>query len=405
MGLNITSVGQPRSNDETFQVSVVIQSDAALVNPVGTLIGNLTQIYASSGILASDWEVVLLLLLRITKPTSTTAAYTFQVTFAKKGSNFASSFRGPQGVTGPVGPKGAAGGLPSGVVGVTGPRGATGVQGVTGPQGPGGEASVNFSGDIFGSPTGQQVVGIRNRPVGNTVPATYGVLMWDGSKYEPQGLTLDPEIIGPAFTCSLSASQPLVELGATVNQPSFTATYNGYNPTLATLTNTDNVESKNVTGTPNSFNSSQNYSKSIHGQSVTFTLSASKGVLARSANASVTWVQKVYAGVATPGTINSAFIKALPGTLATGKNGTYNLNAGVGQKCYVCYRTAFGTSTFTVGGFEGGFLSPQTVSVTNDQGVVENYYVYESENLNLGAVSIVVSLNVYSSPLRSRNSR
>jgi len=47
-----------------------------------------------------------------------------------------------------------------------------------------------------------------------------------------------------------------------------------------------------------------------------------------------------------------------------------------------------GIPTFWVGGFEGGFESPETVSVTNVNGWTEDYYVWRSTNANLGATVV-----------------
>jgi hypothetical protein len=47
-----------------------------------------------------------------------------------------------------------------------------------------------------------------------------------------------------------------------------------------------------------------------------------------------------------------------------------------------------GTVTFWVGGFQGGFEDPETVSVTNANGWTEDYYVWRSTNSNLGATVV-----------------
>lgn len=48
-----------------------------------------------------------------------------------------------------------------------------------------------------------------------------------------------------------------------------------------------------------------------------------------------------------------------------------------------------GIPTFYVGGFEGGFESPETVSVTNSNGWTEDYYVWRSTNVIPGATTVV----------------
>lgn len=446
-GLTITTIGQPSSTD-IFQSTVVMQSDLALVNPVSTLSANFSTVFSSLGISQNVWDVALVYLIKITKPIATQVVYHFQVTFVKKGSDFSLMFRGPKGSTGPQGPMGYQGfngvtgstgpkglqgvtgpqgvqgpqgpagtapifpsGIGSGILGPTGPQGSTGPRGVTGTAGPTGPtgpmgpvgatgpqgvpgvgaSGVVFAGDLSGSSTSQRVIGLQTYSVGTSVPTTYNVVMWDGVHYNPLQLTLDPEIIGPAFSASVFATVPLVEVGQTVNSPAFTASYGIYVPTLATLTNSDNLESKNVTGSPTSFTSSQNYSHSSYGVVTTFTLTANKGPLVRSSQTTVTWTQKFYTGVGTAGQTSSAFIQSLTGVLQTYKNGNYLITAGAGQKVYIAYRAAYGTSQFLIGGFNGGFNAPTTVSVTNAHGFTENYYLYESVNQNLGAVTVTVT--------------
>ncbi len=423
MGINITVFGKPTTSADQFQLGVTLQSDTPALIPVSVLTANLAEIYGKAGIQTNEWTVALVYLVRSTNPAPNQYVYSYTVAFSKKDTNASSFFRGPAGATGgrglkgekgDVGPQGATGvkglrgpagpayfGASGAFVAVTGPVGPQGIQGVTGALGPTGPrgttgpagAGVIFSGDLQGDSNAQTVARIQSRPVGTGAPSANHVIMWDGARYEPQGLTLDPEVIGPAFTVSLAASLPLVELGSTQNSPSFTASYGPYSPTAALLTNDANGESRNVVGSPTSFISAQNYSKSTYGQSVVFTLNVSKGALARNANTSMTWTQKVYVGSGDPGANSSAILASLTGTLLLSKNGTFNTSAGMGQKIYFAYRVPYGTSTFTIGGFEGGFLSPTTISVLNDHGITENYYLYESENENLGSISLIVSLS------------
>jgi len=64
--------------------------------------------------------------------------------------------------------------------------------------------------------------------------------------------------------------------------------------------------------------------------------------------------------------------------------------AGSGEYLLYATPTRLGAVTFFFGGFEGGMLSPETVSITNINGSVEDYLVYRSANPNLGVTSLVV---------------
>jgi hypothetical protein len=107
----------------------------------------------------------------------------------------------------------------------------------------------------------------------------------------------------------------------------------------------------------------------------------------------ITWVQRVYWGVsAVPGAYDEAFIKGLASNVLTDtRSRTINVNAGPGQKIYYCYRTGYGDATFTVNGFSGGFTKVATLMLHNIYGFGENYEIWESDNSNLGATTVVVS--------------
>ena len=77
-------------------------------------------------------------------------------------------------------------------------------------------------------------------------------------------------------------------------------------------------------------------------------------------------------------------------TISNSKNRSFTVNASAGQYIVYSYPTRLGTSTFFVGGFEGGFGSPETVSVTNANGYTEDYYVYISNNSGLGNTTVTV---------------
>jgi hypothetical protein len=103
-------------------------------------------------------------------------------------------------------------------------------------------------------------------------------------------------------------------------------------------------------------------------------------------------VQKVFYGIGSAGGNTEAFIEGLAtNVLATSRARTFTVTAGPGQKIYYAHRAAFGVATFFVGGFEGGFSAPTTIFVTNPYGFAENYFLYESENANLGNTTVQVT--------------
>lgn len=69
----------------------------------------------------------------------------------------------------------------------------------------------------------------------------------------------------------------------------------------------------------------------------------------------------------------------------------FTVTAGADDYIIFAYPKRLGTVTFWVGGFEGGFQAPETVSVTNANGFTEDYYIYRSDNKNLGETEVTTT--------------
>lgn len=256
--------------------------------------------------------------------------------------------------------------------------------------GGGGGGSVVFSQDLSGTNTIQTVVGLQTRPLSSTAPTSGQAIMWDGSIWAPETITQD--IILPSFSISLSGGG-FAQVGQTFTNPAFTASYNRAAAT-AILTDTEG-NSQNVISTPTAFNSVGTFTKNAFGNSVTFTLTATDALntaVTKTSNASLTWVQLSYYGVGAAGQSSAAFIQGLTGVLNNTRGMGFSVNAGPTDKVYFACRSAYGGASFSVGGFTGGFsLVSNTISVTNTYGFTENYELYESDNLNLGSITVSVS--------------
>lgn len=111
----------------------------------------------------------------------------------------------------------------------------------------------------------------------------------------------------------------------------------------------------------------------------------------------ISFLNRVYWGAAAmPETINSAFVRGLSGKKLTGSKVTsFSANAGAEQYIWYCLpvRSPFGTCTFKVGGFEGGFAlaTAEPIEFENASGYTEPYYVYRSVESNLGNTTVGVS--------------
>jgi hypothetical protein len=238
---------------------------------------------------------------------------------------------------------------------------------------------------------GGDATSIQTIPVDPLPPVLNNVLYFNGFEWIPIQLTMD--MIAPAFNISsFSAATAIVEVGETMAMPLFTASYTAVpdtSPGSVILTDDYGTPSKDITLTPTNFTSNGTFIQSSYGETVQFTLTARKGTVTRVGGLTMSWLQQVYWGIGVAGGSTEGFIKALSGhALTNSRSRTFSVTAGVGQKIYYAHRVAYGIVTFYVGGFEGGFIDPIIISVTNDHGFAENYYLYESVNPNLGMTTV-----------------
>lgn len=260
-------------------------------------------------------------------------------------------------------------------------------------------------GDLDGTWKDQEVVGIREVPVRDMAPTEeFQVLVTRSGGSEPyeyslESLTMD--MIKPAFDFTFSGPSALIEVGATLATPSFTASYTpGLPDGPATLRDTDNLSEQDVYATPTAFSSAYSFTKSVYGQAVTFRLTAKRGSATKQKTLPVTWVRKVYHFAAvSPGAFPGSFTKAWvegnhAGVLRSSKNQTVTVDAGSmgdNKHIYYLYRDAYGDSQFWVGGFAGGFTKLGSISLTTAAGQAESYAVYQSVNVGLGSTSLTVT--------------
>lgn len=126
----------------------------------------------------------------------------------------------------------------------------------------------------------------------------------------------------------------------------------------------------------------------------TFTLTAKD---ARSATATsstyINFLNGKYYGkgtVTTADGVTDAFVQSMTKQLVSGRTGSFTVTANAGEYIYFAIPSAFGTPSFFVGGFEGGFDLLKSFSYTNSLGYKETYNVYKSTNAGLGATTVEV---------------
>ena len=184
----------------------------------------------------------------------------------------------------------------------------------------------------------------------------------------------------PIAINSFTNNKNTVEMGSTITD----ITLNwSLNKTAKTLT----LDNATVTPTDTS--------KVLSGQSITanktWTLKATdeKDATATKTTA-ITFSNGVYWGNKTvPATYDSDFVLTLQKGLQGNKNKTFTVTAGDGEFIYYALPTRYGTPTFNVGGFDGGFTKIATIEFTNSSGYKENYDIYKSDNANLGTQTVL----------------
>ncbi len=109
---------------------------------------------------------------------------------------------------------------------------------------------------------------------------------------------------------------------------------------------------------------------------------------------STTALNYVYYGEHTQsGTLTEAQAEGLANSSITNDNTQVwsSVTAGASEYIWFVFPKRLGTVTFFVGGFEGGFEDPQTLSITNANGWTEDYYAYRSTQANLGATIVTTT--------------
>lgn len=197
--------------------------------------------------------------------------------------------------------------------------------------------------------------------------------------------------IVPAFAISSFSGPSTQEVGQTLTNPSFTASYNRPASTAYVQDNQGNPV-LDVSATPTAFSYLHAYTKTANNASVTWNLAASENGDTGTSSTSASWRPRVFYGVGIDGLSTESDIEGLANQpLLPSRQVTFTVSPGVGEYIYFAAPSSYGTPTFIIGGFEGGFDLVGTVSVTNGYGVTQNYDLWKSHNPNLGSTTVQVT--------------
>lgn len=110
-----------------------------------------------------------------------------------------------------------------------------------------------------------------------------------------------------------------------------------------------------------------------------------------SKSVSINWYNGVYYGAAASGAIDNSFLQSLTKSLQSGRGKSFTVTANAGQYIWYACPTSYGTPSFKVGGFDGGFSKVSTLDYTNVNGYTTSYQVWRSDNTGLGTTTVSVS--------------
>lgn len=102
---------------------------------------------------------------------------------------------------------------------------------------------------------------------------------------------------------------------------------------------------------------------------------------------------RIYYGVSVaPSAFNNEFVLGLSNKiLKSSKSGNYGMNVTSGKYGYWCSPVSYGKPRCFIGGFETELVLEDTISLTNDSGYTQDYYIYRTPNAGLGEITLVIS--------------
>jgi hypothetical protein len=195
---------------------------------------------------------------------------------------------------------------------------------------------------------------------------------------------------GTVFTITSFTGGKTVELGTSVVNPTFAATYST-TPGSAQITNTEGIGSPLTLASP--FTSGTVLGTFVHTaiETTTFTLTATQGTT-QTATQQIIWQPAIFGGVGTAGATSSVYASGTTAVLSTG-DALARLQFGAetvgetlgsykpsGQVVYLFLTGGSHTFTDACTGFPFAFNAPIPVSYVNAQGTTVPMYLYASTN-------------------------
>ena len=120
-------------------------------------------------------------------------------------------------------------------------------------------------------------------------------------------------------------------------------------------------------------------------------IDAEDGAYSATKTASISFLNYIYYGTSVGASFGAIVQDKLTKKLASNRKQTgLSITANTNEYVYYCVPIRLGECSFKVGGFAGGFEDPVEVTVANENGFTEQYYVYRSTYPSLGTITIEV---------------
>jgi hypothetical protein len=260
------------------------------------------------------------------------------------------------------------------------------------------KGNVEVDGKLYGDGSTLSIAIDNLMDVTAPAPVKDQVLKWNGTAWVPAAYSASFTFSIASFTNNGGSTPVLIGTGTwkTAGSLTFSATYSN-GPATNGYVSHSGWSNLTMTGTgfvgPTASTEAVSYPAAVGGTKV-FTLYATDGAVSPTSAVTFTFNNKRFYGVSTiTGGYTEANVEGLAGSEFNNNLGStvFSVTAGPGEYIIFASRAALGDRTFTVGGFAGGFLAPETVSITNASGFTENYYVYRSVNANLGFTTVNVT--------------
>jgi len=229
------------------------------------------------------------------------------------------------------------------------------------------------------------------REVAVNTPLKNQVLKFNGSKWVNADKDYSFTFAITGFTCTAGDNGAVFEYGGAdaVLAAMYAATFdlqflNGAPPTTAISNPNGNMTVTGVSG--------ENDVAIKHPASpgvLTLTASATVGGETASRSINYYFYNRIKWGVASKNTGLEAldFTNLSGNSLSNSRVRDITHTVGAGEYFVYAYPKRLGTAVFWVNGISGGFKAPQTIEITNASGYKEDYYVYASDNSNLGTLT------------------